>query len=205
MKLIYVCASYNGAKEEYIKSLNYSGYVLKKGFIPVNPVAMNHGVFDVKIPNDRKLSQALSKELIKICDEVWVFGNIGGSEVTAIGNSGIPIIYVQDSFTFNNSSETLSVIMREWESLTGCQCNGAIMENVLYYLNKGLSDKLIIEAIKKAAFNNAGWNYVEGILKNWLNSGVTTAEQIKGKKSRPKDKYAAYDLDLFERMLKEKD
>ena len=208
MDYIYVCAPYDGLEENYIKALNYCRYVKAEGKIPVCPVTMYHGVYDERITDECTLSKTAGKELLKICSEVWVFGLNGNNEVNTLKSAGKPIRYIEDSFSFNTSSEMLTVLINTFQIQTGRLINRAIMDNMVFYLNAGLSDKLIVAAIKKAALKSAGWEYVEGILRNCLSRGITTAEQM-SRQSKPDTKsnndFGAFDLDLYEQMLNSKD
>lgn len=205
MKLIFICAPYSRLDENYYKSINYCRYVVEKGFIPINPITMYHDVLDERVPNEYIVLSEANKKLISLCDEVWVFGNAPESLIADAVAVGKPVNYVNDVFNRRNSSETLSVILREYEAKTGKCANRAIMENILFYLNKGLSDKLIIEAIKKTALKSAGGNYLEGILRNCLSRGIITSEEFLSNKPKNNDSIASYDLDLFEKMLSEKE
>ncbi|MBR6509392.1 MAG: DnaD domain protein [Clostridia bacterium] len=47
--------------------------------------------------------------------------------------------------------------------------------------------------------------YIDGILANWHKSGGKSADEVKSKKSGKKSDFAAYDIDLYEKMLNSKD
>lgn len=205
MKLIFICAPYSMLDENYYKSMNYSRYVINKGYIPINTVTMYHGVLDERIPEDYKTVTDANKELIKHCDEVWVFGNGAETLIADAVAIGKPVKYIEDTFTIKTCSESLSVIMRTYQDKTGQPVNRAIMDNVLFYLNKGLSDRLIVEAISKGALTTSNWKYIEGILRNCLRRGITTAEEFLNDKPQKNDTMAAYDIDLFEEMLRNKE
>lgn len=207
MSIIYVCSPYGGLEENYFRAQNYCRYVIEKGHIPVCPVTMFHGVYDDKVASEHEAYQKAGRELLKFCDEIWVFGKNTGSDISAVSGSGKVIRYIQDTFRFNNTSETLSVLVREFETYTGKTVNRFILENMLFYLNQGQTDKLIIAAIKKAARVGAGWNYIETILKSCLSKGITTAEELERSAPQKKEEsmWATSDLDLFEKMLNSKD
>ena len=206
MKKVYICANYFGLEENYFKFLNYCEYVVSKGLVPLSTVTMYHKALDENIPEQQKIISVAAKALIDICDEVWVFGKCRESLISDVAESGKPIIYVRDRLAVNSASEKLGVIMREFEADTGRTVNRTIMESALYYLNEGITSGLIIEAIKKTAKINAGWNYTEGILRSCLSQGITTAEAFTRRGAPKQDNsMAAYDLDLYEQMLNKKD
>ncbi|MGT2682965.1 replication initiator protein A [Streptococcus porci] len=47
-----------------------------------------------------------------------------------------------------------------------------------FHQEDGLSVEIIIEAIKRTSNNNANYNYLQGILKNWARKGIRTMEQV---------------------------
>lgn len=200
---IYVCAPDGGLDENYMKALNYSRYVKSKGHIPINPVTMNHGVYDWREPSQREQAKRSGRELLKICDEVWVFGTKGIKAEMVLSSAGKTVRYIENSFRFNDHSEMLTVIFNEYQNKTGRLINRKIMEDILYYLDEGLSDKLIIAVIGKAANVSAGWEYAVPILNDCVIKGITTAEEFSH--SRPPKKregdYGAFDLDAYEQMI----
>ncbi len=205
---IYICSPYDGIEENYFKAINYCRYVIEKGHTPICPVTMLHGVLEHIKPDERETYHQLKRELCKCSDEVWVFGKVQSGEKQIASSFGKKVRYIQDIFRLINSSETLSVILREYETMTGRMVNRGISDSVLFYLNAGQTDKLIIAAIKKAAKNNAGWSYVEGILKNCLSKGITTLEEFESRgqpKQKSEESMVAYDLDLYEKMINSKD
>ncbi len=203
MKKVFICANYMGLEENYFKILNYCKYIASKGFIPITTATMYHSSLNENIPQENKIITTAAKVLLSICDEVWVFGNCSETVIADMAGSGKPVVYVKESYSLNDASEQISVIMREYEVQTGRTVNRSIMESVLYYLNLGISDKLIIAAIKKTAKANAGWNYTEGILRNCVSRGITTLEEFSKNKAprKQEDLSASYDIDLYEQML----
>ncbi len=205
---VFVCSPYEGIEENYYKAINYCKYVIDKGNVPLCPVTMLHNVLNDIKPSEHEKFQKISKELIKQCDEIWVFGT--GTSFTGLNTasgSGKPIKYITDTFRFNDESEMLSVLCRQYETITGRTINRSIVDSMLFYINKGVTDKLVIEAIKKTALRHLGWNYTEGILRNCLADGIKTAEEFLNntKKNTAGSGYATYDLDLYEKMLNNKD
>lgn len=207
MKKIYICANYGGFEENYFKLINYIRYVAEKGCVPICPATMYHKALNEDIPQEFEIVSQIAKSLINICDEVWVFGKCPDTVITEMIDSGKPVIHINDNYRLNSDSEAIGVIIRFYESQTGRPVNRSIMEDVVYYLKLGVSDKLIMAAIKKAAKTNAGWNYVEGILRNCYKQGITTLEDFEKRKAVPKaeNSGAAYDIDLYEQMINGKD
>ena len=82
--------------------------------------------------------------------------------------------------------------------------------NIQTYLEDGLTEELIVEAMKNALDNNArNWKYVKTILNNCLNENITTVEQYRAKqiefknqkankKTTPKKQEVTYNTDFSE-------
>ncbi len=200
---IYVCAPDGGLDENYIKVLNYSRYVKSKGHIPICPVTMNHGVYDWRIPEERAKAKQSGRQLLKLCDEVWVFGTKGIKDETTLSSAGKTVRYIEDTFRFNDRSEMLTVIFNEYQNKTGRLINRKIMEDILYYLDEGLSDKLIMAVICKAANVSAGWEYAVPILNDCVIKGIKTVEEFSHSRQpeRKEDDYGAFDLEAYEQMI----
>lgn len=206
-EFIYVCSPYGGKEENYKRALFYGRYVVSKGYIPIIPHTMLHGILEDKNPSEREIGLKAGRFLLKICKEVWVFGvrKTAGmkAEISLAENVGIPIKEIKDSFSINTQAEKLSMLLKEYEALTCSFVNRAIIDDIVTYLNEGLSEYLIVEAIKIAARKHAYWNYASAILRNCKRQGIYTLEEMnKGQsKTNGQETFAAYDLDAFERKL----
>ena len=67
-----------------------------------------------------------------------------------------------------------------------------IMQSIEYWI-EDLSEELVIEALRRAALDQKGYRYAEGIMKNWDKKGLKTLDEIKSEdvafensKSKPK-------------------
>ncbi len=209
---IYVCSPYGGQKENYERALAYGRYVVSKGYIPVIPHTMLHGILDDKIPEERQIGIEAGKGFIKNCEAVWVFGKSETAstgmrgEIEAALEFGIPVVYIDGSRALDPNERTadISRCIRHYEQ-TYCGINRAIADSIIYYFDAGISAELICKCIDVAAKKEARWNYAEAILVRCLRQNIFTVEQFaeqSGKGQAPKKyDYAAYDLDLFEKML----
>lgn len=74
---IYVCSPYGGLSENYLKAVEYCKYVAVQGHIPYASHVMLHGILADDIYDQRIKGLQAGCEMIKICDEVWVF-NVDG-------------------------------------------------------------------------------------------------------------------------------
>ncbi|PYG88480.1 uncharacterized protein DUF4406 [Ruminiclostridium sufflavum DSM 19573] len=76
-KLIYVCSPVKGDIEENItKAKEHCKTVLIMGHIPIAPHVAFNGMLNDKVQQERETALSLGLELVKRCDEAWVFGNV---------------------------------------------------------------------------------------------------------------------------------
>lgn len=85
-----------------------------------------------------------------------------------------------------------------------------IAENINTYLIDGITEELIIEAMKEAVNNNVRkWNYVKSILNDCINNNIQTVEQYRAKQTEfknnktnktttPKQQEVTYNTDFSE-------
>ncbi len=86
--LIFVCSPLRGERPyttaKYNRNLRnaaaYSAEVVKEGHIPITPHLYFSSFIDDHKPQEREQGLAMSKELLRLCDEVWVFAENGTSE-----------------------------------------------------------------------------------------------------------------------------
>ena len=76
MKKIYICSPLRGNTKQNIKDAKkYCRYVIKKGFMPIAPHIYFTQILDDNIEEERNLGIKMGIELLKLCDELWVFGD----------------------------------------------------------------------------------------------------------------------------------
>lgn len=86
--LIFVCSPLRGNRPyttaKFNKNLRnaaeYSAGVVKEGHIPITPHLYFSSFLDDHDPADRAKGMEMSRELLELCDEVWVFEGSGISE-----------------------------------------------------------------------------------------------------------------------------
>lgn len=98
MKLIYVCSPLRGDIAGNVeKAKGYCKTVIEKGHIPIAPHVAYQGILNDDIQEERKKALKIGLEILKKCDEVWVFGHFisegMNSEVEAAQQLGIPVQY----------------------------------------------------------------------------------------------------------------
>ena len=86
--LIYVCSPLRGEPPYSIRKYNrnlknaaeYSNTVRKEGHTPVTPHLYFSAFIDDHVSEERADGIRMGQELLRICDEVWVFAENGTSE-----------------------------------------------------------------------------------------------------------------------------
>ena len=96
MKKIYIAHPYLGRLSNKNRIADICTTVANMGYLPISPV---HALdfLDDSIPAEREKALELCKELIKVCDQVWLFGDWRNSEgcsaeVAAAKGWGIPVL-----------------------------------------------------------------------------------------------------------------
>lgn len=83
-RLIYVCSPVKGNIEHNIAmAKEYCKSVIVAGHIPLAPHIAFEGVLNDNIPSERETALALGLELLKRCDQLWIFGDVISSGMAA--------------------------------------------------------------------------------------------------------------------------
>lgn len=101
-KLVYVCSPVKGndgkVEENIEKAKEYCRSVLIFGSIPLAPHLALKGVLNDRVPSERETALAIGLELVKKCDELWVFGDVISQgmkgEIELAKELGMPIKYI---------------------------------------------------------------------------------------------------------------
>lgn len=74
--IIYICSPLRGNIERNIKkAIGYSRFAYSQGSIPLAPHLIFTTFLDDEIPEERRAGMEMGRELLTICDELWVFGD----------------------------------------------------------------------------------------------------------------------------------
>ncbi len=100
MKRVYICSPLGGDVAAHIEQVKrYTLYALKCGMAPVVPhfYAL---VLDDNIPEERELGRQAGMNLLWLCDEIWVFGEVISegmeAEIRFCKNLNLPVRYIAD-------------------------------------------------------------------------------------------------------------
>jgi hypothetical protein len=101
MKLVYICSPLRGEIERNISRANaYCRFAAQQSVVPIAPHVMFTGFLDDNLTAERSTGLKLGLELLKKCDELWVFGNRLSegmeSEIRAAITLGIPFYFYND-------------------------------------------------------------------------------------------------------------
>ena len=103
LKMIYVASPLRGDVQRNInQAANYCRFVVSKGFIPIAPHIYFTRFLNDEIEKEREIGMLLGKEILRKCNELWVFMQNGKTssgmreEVTEAQKLGIAIRYFND-------------------------------------------------------------------------------------------------------------
>ena len=204
MKLIYVCSAYEGADSDYKAAVEYGRYVKRAGGVPIIPHIMYHGILKDTEFEEKEAIICICRSFMELCSEVWVFGkrrtfNVK-EEIALARNLGIEEKNISPMQTAM-ANDDLALIVRDYEKTTGCPMNGAIGQDIIFYLECGISREVISHVITIQAYKNATWNYSKAILERCRAENVKTLDEFKRKADKKKSNKASYDLDAFEKLI----
>ncbi len=203
---IYVCSAYGGLEENYEKAKKYAKYVISKGHIPILSHTMLHGILDDTYKADRERGLTTGKLLMTICDEIWVFGaeitsGMAG-EILEASRLNIPMVEIKKLPSELVLADEVSVCLKEYGNHFTGLINTRVAYDIKYCIDKGVSSKLIIECMKKAARKAAAWNYAYGILKNCIAKGIYTLEEFSNaEKTQGYDHMRTSDISEYEKLI----
>ena len=75
MKTVFICSPYRGnVVENEKKAIAYSKQANKAGYVPLAPHLLLTRFLNDQNPDERIQGLPLGQELLKRCDEIWVYG-----------------------------------------------------------------------------------------------------------------------------------
>ena len=103
-KKIYVASKYAGdVSNNVVKAIQYCRYVISKGFMPLASHLFYPQMLDDSVESERALGLSFGLELLRMCDEVWVFGEISSgmkAEIAEAKRIGKDVIRYIDADSF---------------------------------------------------------------------------------------------------------
>ncbi len=97
MKKVYICSPYaskGNIPENVERAKQYSRMAIEHMCIPVTPHIYFTQFMDDAVPIERTMALNIGLELVKECDELWVFGEAAGgmkAEVELAAYMNIPV------------------------------------------------------------------------------------------------------------------
>lgn len=75
MKTVFICSPYRGnVIENEKKAIAYSKQATKAGYVPLAPHLLLTRFLNDQNPDERIQGLTMGQELLKRCDEIWVYG-----------------------------------------------------------------------------------------------------------------------------------
>ena len=75
MKTVFICSPYRGnVVENEKKAIAYSKQAAKAGYVPLTPHLLLTRFLNDQNPDERIQALTMGQELLKRCDEIWVYG-----------------------------------------------------------------------------------------------------------------------------------
>jgi hypothetical protein len=98
---VYVASRYAGDVRENTKAaIRYCRQVIDKGYMPVASHLLYPRMLNDDIPEERELGCMFGLALLRICDEVWVFGEVSPGmkrEIDEARRMHIPVRFIKEA------------------------------------------------------------------------------------------------------------
>ena len=189
---IYVCSPYGGQEENYETAKRYGKYVIDRGHMAIIPHTMLHGVVDDNVPEQRLNALALGKQLMTLCDEVWVFGqNVTcgmEGEINEAVRTNKTIKYIKYLPSIMGQATAISLCLKEYNNYFSGFLTRVITDDMSHFLRYGVSEKLILHCMGIASRRHKPWIYCKRILDRCLSENVYTVEDFEKRASGGKKK-----------------
>ena len=122
--LIFVCSPYREDVNAHVKcARRYCRYVVKQGGIPFAPhLLFTQFLYDSKA-SERRKGMLMGAEMLKLCDELWVFGEPSAgmqAEIDLAKRLGIPVRWKQERKR-RKPNEHLIPVNRQQEVADECE------------------------------------------------------------------------------------
>ena len=127
--LIFVCSPYRGDVNAHVKcARRYCHYVVKQGGIPFAPHLLFTQFLDDSKATERRKGMLMGAEMLRLCDELWVFGELSAgmqAEIDLAKRLGIPVRWKLERKQ-RKSNEHLITVNRRHEAADQCD-NGMML------------------------------------------------------------------------------
>lgn len=98
---MYICSPYGGDVDYNVaKAQHYCRFATMKGSVPIAPHIYFTQFLDDSVQEERELGVQRGLELLKSCEEVWVFGDRVSqgmkAEIISADLLGIPVLFFSE-------------------------------------------------------------------------------------------------------------
>lgn len=100
MKKVYICSPYasqGDRKQNVANAIQYCRMAILRGFLPIAPHVFYTQALNDDVEEERAAGLALGMELLKDCDEIWVFGSVKGGMVAEVQKAqelGLNVVFM---------------------------------------------------------------------------------------------------------------
>lgn len=100
MKKVYICSPYasQGNREQNVRNaIGYCRTAILRGYLPIAPHVFYTQMLNDDIEEERAAGLALGMELLKDCEEIWVFGSVKGGMVAEVQKAqelGLKVVFI---------------------------------------------------------------------------------------------------------------
>lgn len=97
---MYICSPYasqGDRKQNVVNAIEYCRMAIMRGFIPIAPHVFYTQMLNDDIEAERAAGLAIGIELLKECEEIWVFGSVKGgmiAEVQKANERGLKVVFM---------------------------------------------------------------------------------------------------------------
>lgn len=129
----------------------------------------------------RTASIGYSIKLMEMCDEVWVYDDPAvclncQNDVTFAHGMGKPVVEMYKKNYLEDMQ--LGEVMAHYQQCLGGFPPRMAVNDIAFYLKKGISSDVIKNAIDVGVRGNKPWGYINAILSRYLKEGIFTMDKL---------------------------
>lgn len=107
-KKVFICSPFRGDMEGNArKAAGYCRMACEEGYLPIAPHLLFPQFLNEGIEAERQAELAMGLELLRICDEVWVFGEVTegmASEIASATEQGKEIRFMEGGGAYGDGA-----------------------------------------------------------------------------------------------------
>lgn len=127
MKTVYICSPLRGDIEQNVEAAKrYCREAVMKGVLPIAPHVYFTQFLDDTVPEERAAGMTMGLEMLRHCDEMWVYGEPTEgmqAEIAEAGRLGMPVTRKPRQYTSGHPYSKHGKEIEANRSLCGFQTN----------------------------------------------------------------------------------